>query len=47
MGLRAEQQQKIYLTYYNAGHMLYIHKPSLMQLKKDAETFYNQALQGK
>ena len=44
MGLRPEQQSRISLTYYEAGHMLYIHKPSLIQLKKDAENFYQQAL---
>lgn len=45
MGLRPEQQNRISLTYYEAGHMMYIHKPSLIQLKKDAEAFYRQALQ--
>jgi carboxypeptidase C (cathepsin A) len=45
MGLRTEQQKRISMTYYEAGHMMYIHKPSLIQLKKDAETFYQQALQ--
>ncbi len=44
MGLRPEQQNRISLTYYEAGHMMYIHKPSLVQLKKDAENFYQQAL---
>jgi len=45
MGLRPDQQNRISMTYYEAGHMMYIHKPSLIQLKKDAETFYQQALQ--
>jgi len=45
MGLRHEQQNRISMTYYEAGHMMYIHKPSLIQLKKDAESFYQQALQ--
>jgi carboxypeptidase C (cathepsin A) len=44
MGLRPEQQNRISLTYYEAGHMLYINKPSLIQLKKDAENFYQLAL---
>ena len=44
MGLRPEQQSRISLTYYEAGHMMYIHKPSLIQLKRDAESFYQQAL---
>jgi carboxypeptidase C (cathepsin A) len=45
MGLRPEQQKRIGLTYYQAGHMMYIHKPSLVQLKKDAENFYRNALE--
>src|SRR4051794_2270521 len=44
MGLRPQQQNRISLTYYEAGHMLYINKPSLIQLKKDAENFYQLAL---
>lgn len=44
MGLKPEQRNRISLTYYEAGHMMYIHKPSLIQLKKDAESFYERAL---
>ncbi len=32
------------MTYYEAGHMMYIHKPSLIQFKKDADNFIDQAL---
>jgi carboxypeptidase C (cathepsin A) len=44
MGLRPEQRDRVSITYYEAGHMMYINKPSLIQLKKDAESFYEKAL---
>ncbi len=31
-------------TFYEAGHMVYIHKPSLIKLQKDASQFYQEAL---
>jgi carboxypeptidase C (cathepsin A) len=31
-------------TFYEAGHMMYIHKPSLIQLKKDVAEFYKETL---
>ncbi|HEV3145140.1 MAG TPA: hypothetical protein VGZ47_14720 [Gemmataceae bacterium] len=31
-------------TYYEAGHMMYIHRPSHVKLKKDLAQFYEQAL---
>lgn len=33
------------MTYYEAGHMMYIHRPSLIKLKKDLNAFYNETLQ--
>ncbi len=36
-------RENIMSTYYPAGHMMYIHKPSLEQLKQDAERFYEGA----
>jgi carboxypeptidase C (cathepsin A) len=30
---------RVTMTYYEAGHMMYIHKPSLVKLKKDVSTF--------
>lgn len=42
MGLTEEQHQRVNMTFYEAGHMMYIHKPSLVQLKKDADAFYDQ-----
>ncbi len=41
MGLTEEQHQRVKMTFYEAGHMMYIHKPSLEQLKKDADAFYD------
>ena len=29
------------MTYYEAGHMMYIHKPSLKRLKADIAKFMN------
>jgi carboxypeptidase C (cathepsin A) len=31
---------RVTMTYYEAGHMMYIHKPSLVKLKKDIGTFF-------
>ncbi|MGA9650789.1 MULTISPECIES: S10 family peptidase [Pedobacter] len=44
MGLRPEQQKNIDFTYYEAGHMIYIHMPSLKQMKIDADSFYAKTL---
>ena len=44
MGLKPQQKKNVQFTYYEAGHMMYIHKPSLMQLKKDADAYYENAL---
>ena len=44
MFLKKELKQNISLTYYPAGHMMYVSKPSLIQLKKDFETFIANAL---
>ncbi|MBK8988649.1 MAG: peptidase S10 [Chloroflexi bacterium] len=35
LGLAAELQANVHLTYYEAGHMMYVHRPSLAQLKED------------
>lgn len=45
MGLRPEQKNNVTFTYYEAGHMLYIHKPSLIQVKADADKLYNGVIQ--
>ena len=44
MGLKPQQKKNVQFTYYEAGHMMYIHKPSLMQLKKDADVYFENAL---
>lgn len=44
MGLRPEQRKNVNFTYYEAGHMMYIHKPSIAQTKIDADKMYDQVL---
>lgn len=41
MGLRPEQKKNVQFTFYEAGHMLYVNKPSLIQVKKDADKMYD------
>jgi len=42
--LPAESRSNVRLTYYEAGHMMYFHDPSLTQLRADLEAFYGWAL---
>jgi carboxypeptidase C (cathepsin A) len=42
MGLDAELKKNISMKYYEAGHMLYAHKPSIQQMKKDIDGFIDQ-----
>jgi carboxypeptidase C (cathepsin A) len=42
--LDPELQPNLTMTYYPAGHMMYIHLPSLAKLKADLATFIRQAL---
>lgn len=44
MGLRPEQKKNVNFTFYEAGHMLYVHKPSLVQVKKDADRLYDEVM---
>lgn len=39
MGLDPEVRANVALTYYEAGHMMYVHKPSLVQLAADIREF--------
>jgi len=39
MGLDPEVRENIELTYYEAGHMMYVHDPSLQQLASDLREF--------
>lgn len=44
MGLRADVRSNITLTYYNAGHMMYVTKADDAKLKADAMKFYQSAI---
>jgi carboxypeptidase C (cathepsin A) len=39
IGLRPEIRKNIIMTYYEAGHMMYTHLPSLQKFKNDLATF--------
>ena len=39
MGLDPEIRKNVQMTYYEAGHMMYVHKPSLNQLAADLREF--------
>jgi len=43
--LDAALQQNIQMTHYEAGHMMYVHEPSLAQLKKDLAGFIQAAIE--
>lgn len=40
MNLAPELRNNLKFTFYEAGHMMYIHKPSLVQMTKDVADFY-------
>jgi carboxypeptidase C (cathepsin A) len=44
LGLDPDRQQNIAMAYYPAGHMMYIHDPSLAQLKVDLAAFVASAV---
>jgi carboxypeptidase C (cathepsin A) len=39
LGLTREIKDNIIMKYYEAGHMMYIHQPSLERFKKDVAEF--------
>ena len=39
MGLDPEVRENVSLTFYEAGHMMYVHQPSLRQLATDLRDF--------
>lgn len=41
MFLRPEQRKNVKFYFYESGHMYYIHKPSLIQFKKDIDAFFD------
>ena len=44
LGLDASLQQNYEMTYYEAGHMMYVHLPSMAQLKEDMAQFVKTAV---
>ncbi len=42
MGLDAELKKNIIMKYYEAGHMMYTHKPSMQKFKKDVDEFIDE-----
>jgi carboxypeptidase C (cathepsin A) len=44
LGLDATLRGNITMTFYEAGHMMYIHDPSLAQLKQDLDAFVDSTL---
>jgi carboxypeptidase C (cathepsin A) len=44
LGLDAGLADHVTMAYYEAGHMMYLHKPSLQKLKKDLAAFYRSAV---
>ncbi len=44
LGLPAELQQNISFEYYEAGHMMYVHEPSLARLSQDLAGFIGKSI---
>jgi carboxypeptidase C (cathepsin A) len=44
LGLDPSLLKNISMSYYEAGHMMYIHKPSLIKFKHDVSNFINKTL---
>ena len=44
LGLDEELRKNVSMEYYDAGHMMYIHMPSLRQMKKDLAEFIKSAM---
>lgn len=45
LGIDRSLQDNISMSYYDAGHMMYLHQPSLAQLKLDLAGFIDQAIE--
>jgi carboxypeptidase C (cathepsin A) len=46
LGLDPDLRQNVQIDHFDAGHMMYIHKPSLEKLTKDVTGFYQTAAPG-
>ncbi len=44
MGLNKKLKDNVLMTYYPAGHMMYLEKQSLIQMKEDAVKFYEDSI---
>jgi carboxypeptidase C (cathepsin A) len=44
LGLEKELQEHVQMSYYEAGHMMYVHLPSLQQLRSNLAAFIQAAL---
>lgn len=44
LGLRSDVRNNISLTYYHAGHMVYVNKDDDVKLKNDAQNFFENAM---
>ena len=40
--VNSDRESNIQFTYYQSGHMIYMHEPSLAQFRKDAEKWYQE-----
>jgi len=45
LGIPAALQDNISMAYYEAGHMMYVHIPSLKKIKNDLANFVDKATQ--
>jgi carboxypeptidase C (cathepsin A) len=41
LGMEEAQRSRVQLKYYEAGHMMYVHEPSLQAMKADLAAFYD------
>ncbi|MHC4990568.1 MAG: S10 family peptidase [Planctomycetota bacterium] len=44
LGLEPHLRDHVVVRYYEAGHMMYIHKPSLLALRRELAAFYRSAI---
>ena len=46
MGLTPEARQNVSMSFYEAGHMMYVHRPSLLALREALAEFIAEAVEG-